>query len=73
MNVSTQRGSHVSHVVVSSRTIDLCAGGMAYIGGMNFHSAAHPQPTDTIIDPTLFDFTDLIAHAQSARGGSYFD
>jgi len=46
---------------------------MAYIGGMNFHSAAHPQPTDTIIDPTLFDFTDLIAHAQSARGGSYFD
>jgi hypothetical protein len=46
---------------------------MAYIGGMNFHQVAHPQPTDTIIDPSLFDFSDLIAKAQAARAGTCFD
>jgi hypothetical protein len=46
---------------------------MAYVGGMNFHNAAHPQPTNVTIDPSLFDFTDLVSKVQMARAGTCFD
>lgn len=43
---------------------------MACVGGLNFHDPAHPQPNNRVIDPSLFDFTDLRAHVQTARNSS---
>jgi hypothetical protein len=40
---------------------------MAMVGGLNFHDAQHPQPTNTTIDPTLFNLVDLRMKAQRAR------
>ncbi len=41
----------------------------AYVGGLNLHDPNNPQPSDTDIDPSLFDFSDLIAHVETAREG----
>ncbi|HEY3294773.1 MAG TPA: T9SS type A sorting domain-containing protein [bacterium] len=46
---------------------------MAYVGGLNFHNPEHPQPSNQVIDPSLFDFTDLLAKASTARGNTCFD
>jgi len=42
---------------------------MAYVGGLNLHDPDHPQPSNTSIDPSLFDFSDLVAHVETAREG----
>jgi len=41
----------------------------AYVGGLNLHDPDHPQPSNADIDPSLFDFSDLIAHVETAREG----
>lgn len=46
---------------------------MAYVGGLYFHDPDNPQPTNQVIDPTLFDFTDLIEHVEAARAGDCFN
>ncbi|HEY3294772.1 MAG TPA: T9SS type A sorting domain-containing protein [bacterium] len=42
---------------------------MACVGGLNFHNPERPQPGNRVIDPVLFDLTDLRAHVQTARLG----
>ncbi|MBZ0264136.1 hypothetical protein K8I28_05665 [bacterium] len=39
---------------------------IAYVGGENFHDRNHPQPTNTNIDPNLFDFADFRYNADWA-------
>ncbi len=39
---------------------------IAYVGGSNFHDRNNPQPTDTDIDGTLFDFNDFQYNADWA-------
>lgn len=46
---------------------------IAIVGGLDFHDPEHPQPTNQVIDPNLFDLSDLIANAQTAQAGACFD
>jgi len=46
---------------------------MAYVGGLNLHNPDNPQPSNTNIDPSLFDFSDLIAHVEAACEGNCLD
>ena len=41
----------------------------AYVGGLYLHDPDHPQPSNTDIDPSLFDFSDLFARVETAREG----
>lgn len=40
---------------------------MGFLLGPDFHDPNNPQPSNTDIDPTLFDFTGLIESAHAAR------
>jgi hypothetical protein len=39
---------------------------IAYVGGENFHDPNHPQPTDQVIDSSLFNYADLRQNARWA-------
>ncbi len=40
---------------------------IAYVGGQNFHDPNHPQPSNTNIDSSLFNFADLRENARWAK------
>jgi hypothetical protein len=40
---------------------------IAYVGGQNFHDPTHPQPSNTNIDSSLFNFSDLWQNARWAQ------
>lgn len=40
---------------------------LAYVAGENFHDINHPQPTDQVIDSSLFNFSDLELNARWAK------
>lgn len=63
-NVQHDEGGHIFTELTPG---DSAIVHIAYVLGDSLHDRNNPQPDNIIIDPSLYDFTDLVRNAQKAQ------